>query len=565
MASPPASQNGSEPDAPIWICSVCLEDIPSTIAAPFTTTTGEGETAETHNTCTDCLRAQFLSAQDSEASYPVKWQSHVLHPRDFPNVFDYTFVRAYEAKEREYRTPALKRVYCECGVFVDQMVAPEAKSSWVSAGSGRVCKACEARWCLRCAQKCKGLGVKHDCKPEMRLSERRLALGGLKKGRKYQVCPGEGCGRIIELEAACNAIKCECGAEFCFLCGIEANGRSDHWTVEGGCPRWGFIGSGRELFDAAGGGGDDDDDDDIWDDDEGLEAPEPWERGEGEPTLFNFYRWAWSAAMFEGTGQIYEAQLRIIRGEGTLEQQQQDVNEVEAAMKDWNIASQSGIDRAAWQALVDTHEDGVEDWILEMFHLNWDQGGIGRERFGGPLLDFPPHAMFNVTVAADREDGARWAREASASTVVMNAAIENGEENGLPAFPGSAVFDIGPGGADGESWNLREMEMFEGLPGLGFFKLAGHALLVIPQVEIFDELDAQIAGVDMEDRVEVEEEEQAEVPQENLEAEQIGEQPADMEEPRPDGPIMLYVVGTLFALLTILIDLVAWVFRVKMG
>lgn len=246
--------------------------------------------------------------------------------------------------------------------------------------------------------------------------------------------------------------------------------------MEGGCPRWGFVGSGRELFDAARG----DDDEDLFDDDEGLEDPEPWGLGEGEPTVSNFYRWAWSAAMFEGTGHIYEAQLRIIRGEGTMEQQQQDSNEVEAAMRTHNTASFSGISCAGWEALVNAHDDGMDDWILEMFHLNWGQGGIGRERFGGPLLDFPPQAMFNVTVAADREDGARWAQAASAATVVMSAAIENGEEHGLPGFPGSAVFDVGPGGADGEGWNLREMEMFEGLPGLGFYKLAGHALLVIP-------------------------------------------------------------------------------------
>jgi hypothetical protein len=27
----------------------------------------------------------------------------------------------------------------------------------------------------------------------------------------------------------------------------------------------------------------------------------PWERGDGESTTFNFTRWAWQAAMAEGT------------------------------------------------------------------------------------------------------------------------------------------------------------------------------------------------------------------------------------------------------------------------
>lgn len=97
---------------------------------------------------------------------------------------------------------------------------------------------------------------------------------------------------------------------------------------------------------------------------------------------------------------------------------------------------------------------------------------------------------------------------------------------------------------------------------------------MIPQVEIFDELDAQIAGVDI-GRDEIEEEgqpevqqgetQQAEIQQANLEgAGQTGEQPADTEEVRLEGPIILHVVGVLFALLTLFIDLMTWVFGSKM-
>lgn len=84
-------------------------------------------------------------------------------------------------------------------------------------------------------------------------------------------------------------------------------------------------------------------------------------------------------------------------------------------------------------------------------------------------------------------------------------------------------------------------------------------------MEIFDELDAQIAGVDLEHADEIEEERQADVPQANPDkVGPTGEQPAEIEEARPEGLITLYVVGILFALLTLLIDLIAWVFGIKM-
>lgn len=230
-----------------WTCSICYDDYSS--SEKYYKIPDEPN-AYCYRACATCLRTQFLSAQENEIKYPIKWQKQILHPRHFPSAFNRTFVRAYEAKEREYKTPALERVYCECGTFVAPMVGEDARPSFLTLASSKLCPGCEARWCLRCAQRCGGFGVPHECVPERRLGERRLALGGLKRGKDFQICPGESCGRTIELAEACNAITCQCSTSFCYICGEQAEPESEHWLrVDGGCPRYGAVGSGRAIFD----------------------------------------------------------------------------------------------------------------------------------------------------------------------------------------------------------------------------------------------------------------------------------------------------------------------------
>ena len=130
------------------------------------------------------------------------------------------------------------------------------------------------------------VGVPYDCEPEVRLGERRLALGGLKKGKHFQICPGVGCGRKIELAEACNAMNCRCGTNFCFICGEHAEPESENWLrVDGGCPRYGAADSERAMFD---------DDFDDADDNANANVPanhmEIWERGQGESITFSFIR-----------------------------------------------------------------------------------------------------------------------------------------------------------------------------------------------------------------------------------------------------------------------------------
>lgn len=90
-------------------------------------------------------------------------------------------------------------------------------------------------------------------------------------------------------------MHCQCGIDFCYVCGEQAAPGSDHWLREtSGCPRFGVAGSEQEMFDDDLGGPEDGADDDT-------ELMEVWEQGEGEATKFDFIRWAWQAAMAEGT------------------------------------------------------------------------------------------------------------------------------------------------------------------------------------------------------------------------------------------------------------------------
>jgi hypothetical protein len=237
--------------------------------------------------------------------------------------------------------------------------------------------------------------------------------------------------------------------------------------ADGGCPRYGAAGSERAMFDDDFGDADDEADaEDAFIEEE----REVWERGEGESTSFDFIRWAWQAAMAEGTA--YVAQLDLMFG--TPENEAQSVDEVHRAMEMYHPVSHSGVSEEQWQELVRQHTNAVRDWLSELQRVVASGQGTATDHLGGSLLDHPPEYVFNMATVGGRESAAVWVEYANAT------ATEWTEDNDIE-LPGSAVFDVGPGGAPGESWHIRDMEMFNDVPALGLFKLAGGALLVIPR------------------------------------------------------------------------------------
>lgn len=452
-----------------WECTSCLRDIPYTEQTPCKIPIrlqGEFDLI-----CGECLRTQFQAAQKSEHSYPIKWQDATLHPRQFPTVFNRHFTAAYEAREKEYNTSGLQRVYCECGAFLAPMGPPSAKTSWLSVANSKLCGKCQARWCLRCAQRCKGYGVPHVCIPERRMSERRHALGGLKKGRDYQICPNRECGKVVELSEACNAMHCQCGTDFCYICGEPADHSGNHWEKEGGgCPRFGEVGSGHEIFD-------DDDDVDNEDDDAGpdawVETMIPWEEDDDAWTIFSLVRWAWQAVMAHG--ELMDEQYEILFGEQI--DAARSIEKVRIAMETYNPRYHGGITKKRWLQIVEEHGETIEDWLKNM-HSAVNSGAVDSavEFNGGPVLDIMPDRLFNMVLEADREAGSAWVRRVNDEMVqhMLGQAPP-------PEYAGVAVFDVGPGGRHAETWRFRSLDMFKNLPAIGFYKLAGDAMLVVPK------------------------------------------------------------------------------------
>jgi hypothetical protein len=211
----------------------------------------------------------FDKAFKFEHNYPPKW-SGPLHPSEFSHIFSADYIKKYEDKEVEYKTPPNKRVYCQydvqrakvfdngvtefetekCGDFIG------ARQKAIKDGIlvfGR-CRGlhCKNVTCMVCEHYCNNNAegmLQHVCLGKSRANEKRAqAFSGLKRGKDWQQCPSRQCERRIELSAACNHISCQCGMGFCFICGKEADGESDHWR-KGGCPRYNQPGDADVEYD----------------------------------------------------------------------------------------------------------------------------------------------------------------------------------------------------------------------------------------------------------------------------------------------------------------------------
>lgn len=438
--------------------------------------------------CKDCIHEMFSTALEKEHNWPVTWGRWRLHPRNFPGVFDASFLDKYSAKEREYKTPALRRVYCSvvggCGKFVgevDEMASPEM----VMRGFA-TCE-CEHRWCLLCGF---GWGKGHKCKP--RGQEGRVALDQLVKGKDYQICPEDGCGRIIELSEACNAMRCRCGVDFCYLCGEKAREGSPHWNRKAdgtGCPKYGNKESGMFEDDM-------DQPPEEADGDEELIFVEPWPHGQGRMTTFNFQRWGWALTMQAGV--LFREQLRVMRGQNPIVPNvlgNRDINLVLVHMMTLTPTLRAEVNNMQWNAIIETQDqwDVTRNWLRRLWQTARDRGDL-RAMVGGSLLDIPPRHIFNVANRANVEAGGAWARRAN-SLVLANP---QGVPEAIWRDVGVAVFDVGPDEVTAVTpaeYNIRDMNIFDRLDELSYYRLGGNALMVWPRWRIADD-DAEHGQVE---------------------------------------------------------------------
>lgn len=253
--------------APVWSCDCCCESF-----RDYTSIDIDGSPV-----CVACIRQMFDKALKFEHNYPPKWTGP-LHPSEFSHIFSASYISEYKDKEIEYNTPPNKRVYCQYDAerYIEGEkgkieVFTEKCADFIGARRKHIkddilvfgrCRGlnCENVTCMVCEYYCVNAEdmLQHLCEGKSRANEKRAqAFSGLERGKDWQQCPSRQCERRIELSAACNHISCQCGMGFCFICGKEADGDSDHWR-KGGCPRYNQPGDADVEYDNY----DDDDEDD---------------------------------------------------------------------------------------------------------------------------------------------------------------------------------------------------------------------------------------------------------------------------------------------------------------
>ncbi|KAF2497954.1 hypothetical protein BU16DRAFT_537538 [Lophium mytilinum] len=183
--------------------------------------TGCGE----HSMCDACLEQVFRLALTDESKYHPQCcglEESVLLVDDFEQYLPFELVFDYRVKEREYSVLARSRTYCgskTCGKFIhpDNYKQDPADSA--------LCDACNQLTCTKCATLMDSKGP-HTCV----ISEAEVKFQEAVKEHKYQRCTE--CNFVIELTEACNHISCECGREFCYICGKNWDGYHE-------CPSYG--------------------------------------------------------------------------------------------------------------------------------------------------------------------------------------------------------------------------------------------------------------------------------------------------------------------------------------
>jgi hypothetical protein len=199
-------------------CCACLEKKPRTVAISNDTI------------CHECLHYMFQKALNHEAEYPAKWGSKVLNPKDYyhKGVVSQSFIREYQEKQKEYHCPPARRVYCSwtttpayqgkgkdksndqiCQSFLGKSI--QNPDDVVRNGGNdtiTVCRKCHRPSCLACGDRIlvNTPHNPHKCIPLNAVDTEGAAFEGLKRGKDYQICPSERCGRRLKLRDGCS--KC---------------------------------------------------------------------------------------------------------------------------------------------------------------------------------------------------------------------------------------------------------------------------------------------------------------------------------------------------------------------
>ncbi|QIX01966.1 hypothetical protein AMS68_007483 [Peltaster fructicola] len=189
-------------------------------------------------------------AIDDEAEYPAHWGQCIPDYTRLRDVLGADLYSRYNEKTIEYACPVTERVFC---ARTDPPRRPQPCQHFVGQwNSQKLCIRCEkCMWytCMRCEESFstssssgRQAAIDHQCDPSREQEIIQRALQGLERGKDYQICPNEECGRPWALWDGCNHMRCTCKTYFCFICGAKIHEHYKHFERTDDCPLYGQPG-----------------------------------------------------------------------------------------------------------------------------------------------------------------------------------------------------------------------------------------------------------------------------------------------------------------------------------
>ncbi|KAF2629593.1 hypothetical protein BU25DRAFT_318935, partial [Macroventuria anomochaeta] len=178
--------------------------------------------------CTNDVGSFFECATENESLYPPKCCGQIFLLDLYESHIPFDVQWAFQMKEQgEYSVLAKYRVYCAnpaCSEFLSP--ATHVKDPSTNVGY-TICQddVCGKLTCTSCKILLNGIEG-HTC--DQNEDYKKFKHTATEKG--FQECPI--CASTVELTEACNHINCECGAEFCYICG-------EQWQGMQGCSHYG--------------------------------------------------------------------------------------------------------------------------------------------------------------------------------------------------------------------------------------------------------------------------------------------------------------------------------------
>ncbi|EFJ51628.1 hypothetical protein VOLCADRAFT_87258 [Volvox carteri f. nagariensis] len=153
-------------------------------------------------------------------------------------------VQLWEQLEVGYALRNLPRIFCPHAACSCPLLLPATGEQPLPSNQPSTCPACGKGFCPRC--RIPGWHKGYSCAqyqalpPEERNPDTAAVLR-LSAARSWQRCPQ--CRSLVERAGGCNYIRCRCGRQFCYQCGLpylssKPSPTNLHGTQACRCPLW---------------------------------------------------------------------------------------------------------------------------------------------------------------------------------------------------------------------------------------------------------------------------------------------------------------------------------------